>query len=70
VVLPILDDCEVPISLKVVSKPVIVKLSGPIIRIFMLINHLMIFSPYEVCRYVRVTTIVTLTFCNNKILPT
>jgi hypothetical protein len=39
VVLPILDDCEVPIGMEVVPKPVIVKLSGPIIRIFMLIDH-------------------------------
>jgi hypothetical protein len=56
-VLSILDDYEVPIGLEVVSKPVIVKLSGPIIKIFMLIDHWMIFSPCEVCRFVRVTTI-------------
>jgi hypothetical protein len=38
-VLPILDDYEVPIGLKVVLKPVIMKLSSHIIQIFMSINH-------------------------------
>jgi hypothetical protein len=56
-VLPILDDCVISIGLEVVPKPVIMKLSGPIIRIFMSINHWMIFSPCEVCRSVRVMTI-------------
>jgi hypothetical protein len=33
------DDGEVPIGLKVVLEPMIMKLSGPIIRIFIYVDH-------------------------------
>jgi hypothetical protein len=56
-VLPILDDSEVPIILEVVPKPMTVKLSGPIIRVFISVDHGLIFSPCEVHRHARVSTI-------------
>jgi hypothetical protein len=36
---PILDDGEVPISLEVAPEPMVMKLSGPIIGIFILVYH-------------------------------
>jgi hypothetical protein len=56
-VLPILDNSVVLISLEVVPKPVIIELSGPIIRIFISVDHGLIFSSCEVRRSVRMTTI-------------
>jgi hypothetical protein len=38
-IFPILDDREVPIGLEVISEPMVMKLSGPIIRIFIFVDH-------------------------------
>jgi hypothetical protein len=35
----ILDDGEVPIGLEVVPESMVMKISGPIIRVFISINH-------------------------------
>jgi hypothetical protein len=56
-VFPILDNNAVPISLEVVPKLVIMKVSGPIIRIFISIDHGLIFSSCEVYRSARMSTI-------------
>jgi hypothetical protein len=56
-ILSVLNHCEVPIGLKVIPKPMTVKLGGPLIGVFMSINHGLIFTPCEVCRSARVTTI-------------
>jgi hypothetical protein len=56
-ILPVLDHCEVPICLEVIPKPVIVKLGGPFIGVFMSVDHGLIFSPCEVRRSARVMTI-------------
>jgi hypothetical protein len=47
IMLPVINHCEVPIDLEVISKPVIVKLSGPLIGVFMSVDHGLIFSPCE-----------------------
>jgi hypothetical protein len=56
-ILPVLNHCEVPIGLEIIPKPVIVKLGGPLIGVFMSIDHGLIFSLCEVHRSVRVMTI-------------
>jgi hypothetical protein len=56
-ILSVLNHCEVPISLEVILKPVIVKLGGPLIGVFMSIDHGLIFSPCEVRRSARVMMI-------------
>jgi hypothetical protein len=56
-ILSILDHCEVPICLEIIPKHVIVKLGGPLMGVFMSINHWLILSPCEICRPARVTTI-------------
>jgi hypothetical protein len=42
-ILPVLDHGEVPIGLEVVPKPMIVKLSGPLIGVFMSVDHGLVF---------------------------
>jgi hypothetical protein len=44
-ILSVLNHCEVPISFEVIPKPVIVKLGGPLIGVFMSVDHGLIFSP-------------------------
>jgi hypothetical protein len=39
VIFSLFDDGEVPIGLKVVLEPMVMKLSGPIIRIFIYVDH-------------------------------
>jgi hypothetical protein len=56
-ILPVLDHGEVPIGLKVIPKPVIVKLGGPLIGVFMSVDHGLIFLFCEFCRSARVMTI-------------
>jgi hypothetical protein len=56
-VLPILDDGEVPVGLKVVPKSVLMNLSGPIKWIFIAVDHGLIFPQSEVRRPARVMTI-------------
>jgi hypothetical protein len=56
-ILSVLNHREVPIDLEFIPKPVIVKLDGPLIGVFMSVDHGMIFSPCEVRRSARVTTI-------------
>jgi hypothetical protein len=56
-ILPVLNHCEVTIDLEVIPKPVIVMLDGPLIGFFMFVDHGLIFSLCEVCRFVRVTMI-------------
>jgi hypothetical protein len=56
-ILPVLNHCEVPICLKIIPKPVIIKVGGPLIGVFMSIDHRLILSPCEICRPTRVMTI-------------
>jgi hypothetical protein len=59
-ILPVLDHGEVPISLEIVPKPVIVKVGGPLIGVFMSVDLGLIFSTCEVRRSVRVMMIPSL----------
>jgi hypothetical protein len=56
-ILLVLNHCEVPICLKIIPKPVIIKVGGPLIGVFMSIDHRLILSPCEICRPARVMTI-------------
>jgi hypothetical protein len=56
-ILPVLDHYEVPICLEIIPKPVIVKLDGPLIGVFMSIDHRLILSPCEIHEHVRVMII-------------
>jgi hypothetical protein len=51
-ILSVLDHCEVPICLEIIPKPVIVKVGGQIIGVFMSIDHRLILSPCEIRRHV------------------
>jgi hypothetical protein len=53
----VLKHCKVPISLEVIPKHMIVKLGGSLIGVFMSVDHGLIFSPCDVRRSARVTTI-------------
>jgi hypothetical protein len=54
-ILSVLNHCEVPIGLEVIPKSMIVKLGGPLIGVFMSIDHGFIFPLCEVHRFPRVT---------------
>jgi hypothetical protein len=56
-ILLVLDYCEVPICMEIIPKPVIVKVGGPLVGVFMSIDHRLILSPCEIRRPARVTTI-------------
>jgi hypothetical protein len=56
-ILLVLNHCEVPIFLEIIPKHVIMKVGGPLIGVFMSIDHRLILSPCEIYRPVRVTTI-------------
>jgi hypothetical protein len=49
----VLNHCEVPICLEIIPKHVIMKVRGPLIGVFMSIDHRLILSPCEIRRPVR-----------------
>jgi hypothetical protein len=52
-ILSVLNHCEVPICLEIIPKPMIMKVGGPLIGIFMSIDYRLILSPCEIRRLVR-----------------
>jgi hypothetical protein len=53
----ILDHFDIPISLKVVPKMVIMEVGGPNIRILIPLNHGMILLPHEIGGLARMATV-------------
>jgi hypothetical protein len=56
-ILSVLNHYEVPIYLEIIPKSVIMKVGGPLIGVFMSIDHRLILSPCAICRLARVTKI-------------
>jgi hypothetical protein len=56
-ILLVLNHCEVPIYLEIIQKHVIMKVGGPLVGVFMSIDHRLTVSPCEIRRLTRVTTI-------------
>jgi hypothetical protein len=56
-ILPVLNHCEVLICLEIIPKHMIMKVGGPLTRVFMSIDHKLILSPCEICMPARVTMI-------------
>jgi hypothetical protein len=56
-ILSVLDHCEVPICLEIISETVVMKLECPLIRIFTSVDHGLILAPCIVSWVVRVMMI-------------